>query len=345
MQTFPFVHQIFHSSPFMKDFANDENWMDKLDTFMYSPNMKENHVSYKITHLARATSTPTPIPTPIPPNETTREERLPQNNPISVVLPPPPPPPPPINAVIRPPSTKSNNCNEYFEPPYTKDTIFWCVYQHVYGDREMERLGSGKLGNAMLEEQTKLMEHFKQHSKDLKHSNVKFTKDKMNEVISELMCNRGESSFMMIAAYAVYYKLQIYLLDETKHIYLKFVDNSQLLNDDDAPDGAQESTHICVLYKNPRSKSFGSKYYKKKISDKSELKILDTMCELVQYDKPLCGISTYSVANLEEMAKKLQLNISCVGEQEHEGEPVKKPKKINKTELYKKIAEKIAWTM
>jgi hypothetical protein len=69
------------------------------------------------------------------------------------------------------------------------------------------------------------------------------------------------------------------------------------------------------------------------------------MCELVQYDKPLCGISTYSVANLEEMAKKLQLHELCVGEQEHEGEPGKKPKKMNKTELYKKIAEKIAWTM
>lgn len=323
MQTFSFVHQIFHSSPCMKEFMNDENWIDKLDIFMYSPNMKKE-VSCKIVpHMS-----PTPTPTPTPTKEITREEPSIEMKNISVVLPPLKTSTSTISVPV-----KNNHHMDYFEPPYTKDTIFWCIYQHVYGDREMERLGSGKLGNAMLEEKTKMMEHFKLHSKELKNSNVKFTKEKMNEVISELMCNKGESSFLMIAAYAVYYKIQIYMLDENKHIYLKFVYDHSLVSEED-------TNHICVLYKNPRSKTFASKYYKKKVSTKEELKALDNMCELVQYDKPLNGISTYTVAKLEEMAKKLHLSLA---EENHED--AKKNKKMNKTELYHKIGEKIAWVM
>jgi hypothetical protein len=88
------------------------------------------------------------------------------------------------------------------------------------------------------------------------------------------------------------------------------------------------------LYKNPHSKSAKSKYRKKNVSEKSEIDNLKIYCELVQFDKPVCGQSTYGVNDLEEMANKLSIPLLSA-----DGKRLKKP------ELYKIIWEKMEWTM
>ena len=213
----------------------------------------------------------------------------------------------------------------FYEPAYTTDTIFWCIFQHVYGDREIQHVGQ-RFGNRMMEEKQKILEKLQKNPKILKESNVRFTNDRMNEVMSELMCARGESSFLILAAYSIYYDIDIYLVDEEKKTFLKFLPSKSV------PVKIEEK--VCVLYKNPHSKSAKSKYRKKCVSDKTELDNLKLYCELVQFDKPVCGQSTYGVNDLEEMANKLSIPLLSA-----DGKRLKKP------ELYKIIWEKMEWTM
>jgi hypothetical protein len=145
------------------------------------------------------------------------------------------------------------------------------------------------------------------------------------------MCARGESSFLMLAAYSIYYDIHIYLVDEKKKIYLKFL---PCKNQTDTTDTMDTTDKICILYKNPHSKSVKSKYRKKYVSEISELDTLNTYCELVQYDKPLCGQSTYKLHDLEEMANKLSISLLNT-----EG------KSLKKADLYNMIWEKMGWTL
>lgn len=217
-----------------------------------------------------------------------------------------------------------------FEPSYTNDTIFWCIFQYVYGERELEII-KGNTAIRMIEEKQKIMEWLQKHPKIMKSSNVKFTNDRISSVISEFMCAKGESSFLMIAAYAMYYKIRIFLVDEKRKIYLRFF-----------PEFDSENDAFCILYKNPKSKSAkaGAKYCcrfrdRREKTEKEEFdELFNTKCELVQYDKPLNGQTQYGVADLEIMANKLDIPL-----EDENG------KKIKKGDLYKKIWEKMEWQM
>lgn len=303
MQTFPFVHSIFYSK---NNCVDEDELIEKIQPYIYTG--RENGFVEKVQIEPLA--------------------------PQSSSLPPPPPPPSPTEPIQETPVVgleyPHKPQRKYFEPEYNADTIFWCIFQHVYGERELEYVG--RMGNRMLEEKQKIVEHFKKNPKSLKQSNLKFTNEKISATISELMCARGESSFLVLAAYAVFYKINIYLVDEERKIYLKFLPDTSFLSD---PDSDEKPESVCVLYKNPKSKSSKhAKYRKMRESTHEELSVVNAMCELIQYDKPVSGISTYTIAKLEEIANKLNVAL-----EDGDGKRLKKP------DLYKRVWEQMEWKM
>jgi hypothetical protein len=199
----------------------------------------------------------------------------------------------------------------------------------VYGEQEYKMITS-KHGNRMLEEKQKIMEHFQKAPKSLKESNVKITNDRIQETMSEFMCTKNCSSFLETAAYALYYGLTIYIIDDCKRTYLLFQNK-------DTP-----STNVCVMYVNPMNKhnknsnqpincrvgTQEKKHYCLLVSD-FDVSTLDSFVCLEQFDKPLKAMTHYKkVAELEEIAKKLLLTTET---------------KMKKQELYILLAQKMAW--
>ena len=212
---------------------------------------------------------------------------------------------------------------DIFVPTFS-DTIFWSIFNHVYGEIEYKMIAS-RYGNRILEEKKKIMEHFHKSPKSMKSSNTKFTNDRIQETISELICAKNCSSFLETSAYALYYNLTIYIIDEKKRTYLVFKNKDQ------------SSDNICILYANSsvnlKENRLGiqqRKYYSL-LKDPAafNMSILDTYVQLEQFDKPLKAQTHYKkMAELEEIAERLGLEYD---------------KKLKKAELYILLAQRTAW--
>lgn len=208
--------------------------------------------------------------------------------------------------------------------PTFSDTIFWSIFHHVYGEIEYKMIAS-RYGNRILEEKKKIMEHFHKSPKSMKSSNTKFTNDRIQETMSELICAKNCSSFLETSAYALYYNLTIYIIDEKKRTYLVFKNKDQ------------SSDNICILYANSsvnlKENRVGiqqKKYYSLlKDSSEFDMSILDTYVQLEQFDKPLKAQTHYKkMVELEEIAQRLGLEYD---------------NKLKKAELYILLAQRTAW--
>ena len=183
-----------------------------------------------------------------------------------------------------------------------------------------------RYGNRMLEEKQKIMEFFLKTPKHLKdNSNIKFTNARVQETCSEFLCDK-KTSPIVLAAYAVYYGINIYLVDEEKRTYIKFL----CLTDEDK----SERPPPCWIYK-ARTES---KYKLHLSCEKSEEDIQHTHCSLEQFDKPLLGISHYKLQDLENFEKKLQLN-----QTQNPSSRSDTKSKHTKTERYEHISKQMAW--
>jgi hypothetical protein len=203
--------------------------------------------------------------------------------------------------------------------PFLSDTIFWCIFYHVYGEIEYSNIKS-KYGNRILQEKQKIMEHFQKTPKILKQTNVKMTNDRIKETLSEFMCGKNCSSFLETAAYSLYYDLTIYIIDDKNKTYLKFAKE----------DSDTESKNLCILSVSP-TKNQNRKQYSLVLTDIDLTKVIDTYICLEQFDKPLKAMTHYKkIGELEEIAQKLGMNFTLSS-------------KNKKQELYNLLAQKMAW--
>ena len=336
MQSFSFIHNMFYNY----DVFDESIWF-KLEKYIYSKVRFEKLWESKKNKEDKEKEVKSPLHceaksvdvSAFPVVEVfTVAEAVPEIVPIAQVSKCPP------EAQIIPKSVSNHKkCEKMmFEPSYTNDTIFWCIFQYVYGERELDII-KGKTAIRMMEEKQKIMEWLQKNPKIMKSSNVKFTNDRISSVISEFMCAKGESSFLMIAAYAIYYKIRIYLVDEKRKTYLRFFPEFE---------SSDTEAAYCILYKNTKSSrasssAQGAKYCcrfrnrQNGITEKEEFdELFNTKCELVQYDKPLNGQTQYSLSDLETLATKLNISL-----EDENG------KKVKKGDLYKKIWEKMEWQM
>lgn len=209
--------------------------------------------------------------------------------------------------------TNIKDSNTKWFEPHQKDSIFWCVFIEIYGYEEYLMVGT-RYGNRELEEKQKMISFFKEQPKVLKNTNHKITNINIQEILSEFLSLQNETTFLGIIGLVSFYKIPIFLVDETKKTYLKY----HLLDD------AGEEKKPCILYKNRSLKGFTK--YKMKLSGSTETDLEDikqNMLCLEHYAKPLRAISTYKVCELEQIAELLGISTD----------------KLKKPELYAKITE------
>jgi hypothetical protein len=209
---------------------------------------------------------------------------------------------------------------QYLIPKHS-DTLFWCVFISVYGLGEYYQIGHS-YGNRILEEKMKIANWIKSAKKSLKNSNFKFTNELIEETMSEFMVDKS-TSFNGLAALALYYKRNIYVLDDKRKLYMKF------LSPDSDSDSDSESIYIYYH-------DFMRGEYKYKICTDIDEKQQPpdflhsgSMFCLENVNKPLKPVSTYKVDDLINIASIIGVNIN---------------EKVKKQDLYNMILEKCQWT-
>lgn len=161
------------------------------------------------------------------------------------------------------------------------DTLFWCVYIAHYGYDSYMNIRN-KYMNAEFLEKANIMEYLKANKNILKNVNKKITQNAHQEIMSELLTNK-KTSVLTVNAFASYYKKNIVIENTLNHTYIEFI------HDD-------ESSWIHL------------KYISRGRYGISEIRpIANLGIKLEASDKPLRGISTYKVSELDELASKIEI--------------------------------------
>ena len=114
----------------------------------------------------------------------------------------------------------------------------------------------------------------------------------MKEIKSELITEQIKTSFYALLAFVCFYKMNIYIIHESRKMYLKFTNEENKIN------------HI-LLKDNKKFKIMQSNI------DNNEINkfIVNKYC-LEHFEKPIKGVSNYKVSELEEIAKIFNIDTS-----------------------------------
>jgi hypothetical protein len=115
---------------------------------------------------------------------------------------------------------RSENLLKFFFPKQNNQ-LFWCIYVYVYGFEEYNTINS-RYSNVEIEEHTKIMNYFKENPHAVANSNMKITQVLLKELMSELLTSNN-TSILSLYLYALYYKINIYLVNSEKHTYVEFL--------------------------------------------------------------------------------------------------------------------------
>jgi hypothetical protein len=199
---------------------------------------------------------------------------------------------------------------KWFLPRQT-DTIFWCIYVFIYGLDEYDQIGHS-YGNKILEEKQKMIDFIQKTPKVLKSSNVKITNNAIKEILSEFMVDKM-TSFDGLVALSIYYKTPIYLINDEKKTYLKFL-----------PETEYHDNKPCYLYLHKSERGFPKyKLYMSEIKPTME----SLLC-LESHLKPLKSASHYKMEDLHNIMDKIGFHYE---------------EKMKKMELYEKLIELCSW--
>lgn len=191
--------------------------------------------------------------------------------------------------------------------PTQSNTLFWSTFIGVYGYGEYMKIGS-KYNNAEIEEKQHIMEELSKTPKKLKETNQTITNAMVQELFSSLMVNKYDQLFSLVA-FSVYYNRAIYVLFSNKS-YLVFEPNKHTQN-----------TNAIIIHTKVGARSNIYSIELEHENDRLDF-IRSNYVLLESYNKPLKGLSSYKVADLEKMATILGLDTS-----------------MKKGDLYNKIAE------
>jgi hypothetical protein len=213
-------------------------------------------------------------------------------------------------------------CSKY--TLYTKgaiDDLFWSLFISHHGMNEYYRVGVNN-GNEEMKERKKIVEYLHSQSTAVLSTicNYKITKVFIGTIIEELLTS-PKITLACLVGFSLYYNSSIYIIDYERKLYLHF----SVIN--------PENNYI--LYKNPtyNPKDKKSNEYFIDIGTKIwSIQEIETQLVRVQHDKPMKGISAYTVSDLELISEKLNLDT-----EDEKGKPLKK------AELYTKIIHKCVW--
>jgi len=197
--------------------------------------------------------------------------------------------------------------------PRDRDALFWCIFAHEYGEMEYEMIRTN-YGKRKVDEKMKIYSWLKENKSAIKtYPSMKITNVMYQEMLSELMCIQSDTGYLSIIAFALYYKINIYLVNEVKKTYLEFLGQGQAEE--------AESKSNCILYRLDRGY---------RLSYDSSIRHIESFLKLESYMKPLKAISNYKMCELEELATMLGLWSDSLSS-------MKKP------ELYQTLTEYCVW--
>lgn len=201
--------------------------------------------------------------------------------------------------------------------PRQKNSLFWCVYIAAYGMGEYTQ-NERKLGNVEMQERQKMLDYFRdsKNTGKLKQGNTKVSNVLIQEIMADIMvANRDPNSvFHMLIALSVFHKKTIYYVRKNTYIVFSYAEDSDEL----------DMANTLVIYAK-NEKEYG---FYEDLAEEDIREIISQKYRFVSYDKPLRGISTYKMTDLEEIARRL-----CVDVCDEQGVPRKK------TELYNACRE------
>jgi hypothetical protein len=202
--------------------------------------------------------------------------------------------------------------------PKSQNSLFWAVFIGHYGLDEYNMVRN-RITREM-EDNHQIVNYFKtaENKTKLKQTNIKMTNAMLQELMADVMTNAG-NVVQKGLVYSVYYNTPIYIVKESNRTYLKYIPNEM----------STENTPI-VIYYSHSNKSFGVNVTPEEQSDIQTVisDIQNNYICLENHNKPLKGISSYKVCDLDEMAQKLN---------------IEKHLKKSKPELYQYIHDYMVW--
>ena len=186
------------------------------------------------------------------------------------------------------------------------DTLFWSIFIAHYGVDEFTEIGS-KYMNREMEEKMRVVEFIKKNRPRMK--SVKITAATGEEMMGDLLTNQS-TSMLVLPALALFYETRIWIVSEETNTYLEYVPTSYNRDFEIVP-----GTEINIDYSTMiiyRATYNGRVSYTTETNEEpSNLieKIKQTMIRIENIEHPFKGISTYKLVDLEEIARKLNVQI------------------------------------
>ena len=196
--------------------------------------------------------------------------------------------------------------------PNQKDTLFWCIYIIANGYNDFQQITRNHRVR-QLEVQKLVIDHITKDKSVMKNTNMKFTNVAIQELMSDLLGLTKGISYQVMMSFCVFYNINIYMIDNNKNVYLKFISNTDV------------ELPIYAIYRNENN------VYSVDIEEitKDKQESIEKMICLDSYLRPLKTISNYKIIELTEFAKQLDL--------------LEDDRKYKKQELYEMIYNKIRW--
>lgn len=184
------------------------------------------------------------------------------------------------------------------KPMMQKDALFWIMYIHIYSKRAYDEIT--RYTNTMMEEKQKIAHFFNDRPNAMKNVNIKITKSKCKELVSELMIN-NDITMETLHALAIFYKRKVVVYNDIVSYSIEPHDY------DDMAD---------VIQIRKKNKDF---YYMDAL-----VANIDDLFVIERYDAPLKAISNYKVDELRNISKRLGITPEKNDKQSHYIEIVKR---------------------
>jgi hypothetical protein len=196
--------------------------------------------------------------------------------------------------------------------PRLIDSLFWCLYIINYGYNDFQQITRNHRVK-QLEIQSQLIDKITKDKSCMKNTNIKFTNVAIQELTSDLMSITKAINYNMAMGLCVLYKINVYIIDNSKGVYIKLISSSDV-----------ELPTYAIYREKLNTYSVDIEAL---TADK--LSEMEGMICLESYLRPLKTISNYKIDELMEQAMKFEL--------------LEDGKKYKKQELYELVYNKIRW--
>jgi hypothetical protein len=238
-----------------------------------------------------------------------------------------------------PPPTPKNTL---YDPSHSvADTLFWSIYIGNYGLAEFQRIRTN-YAFAEIQEKQKIAAFLAsvENYKKLKETKYRVSKGGVQEIQSECHTQASTTSFPVVIAMSVFYEKNIWIVDESRRVFLKF-DGKPADND---TDGSPTKTPCMIIYKTivrNRAKYTIDMCPTGAIVEIAK-KLQSEMICLDHYETPIKAPSNYKMEDLETMARILGIGGSGGSGGSADGSE-SSGKKWKKSELYDLVKQKCIW--